>query len=155
MSLRLLIPKVSYIKQSSHLPPRRLHSRFESSHRKRKVECSNPSGDKPKSFKHVVIAPRLHGQTFGNRCECHESLEKTIINECPVSQLVCHANQHFTGNGDVSIWVKNSQAGRKNPIKHIFLKKLSSQIIFIHVYTYKFIFLRMESKSDNVKDKLR
>ena len=57
----------------------------------------------------------------------------TIINGCPVSQKVWHAKkthfswvisvdivqilQPFIGNGDVSIWVKNSLRGRKTPNK--------------------------------------
>ena len=57
----------------------------------------------------------------------------TIMNWCPVSQKVSHAkeplllnghvpsigqnSQPISGNGDVSIWVKNPRMGRKTPNK--------------------------------------
>ena len=46
----------------------------------RKVGCSNPSRDRPKSIKQEV--------TLGNRCKCHGSSEMTIINEYPVSKYM-------------------------------------------------------------------
>ena len=56
--------------------PRRWHSGLKRSLRKRKVGCSNPTHDRPKSY----------CQTLGIKCECHGSLEMTIIDGCPVSQ---------------------------------------------------------------------
>ena len=41
--------------------------------------CSNPSCDRPISFKQVVTAPLL-------RSKCHRSSKMTIINGCPMSQ---------------------------------------------------------------------
>ena len=73
---------------------------------------------------------QLHCWTLSNRRECHGSSEMTIINGCPVSKCLWHAKepsllnghecqnlQPFTGNGDVSIWVKNSRVEREPPNK--------------------------------------
>ena len=54
---------------------------------KRKVGCSNPSRDRPKSLEQVVAAPLPNAP---HRCECHRSSSMTIINGCLVSQLVWH-----------------------------------------------------------------
>ena len=48
--------------------PRRWRSGLERSPRKRKIGCSNPSSDKPKSFKQVVTAPLPNDKI---RWECH------------------------------------------------------------------------------------
>ena len=64
--------------------PRRWQSGLEYWPRKRKVGCSNPSCDRPKSL--TAQWPRV------------PSIGQTL--------------QPFTGNGDVSIWVKNSRLGR-------------------------------------------
>ena len=68
---------------------------------------------------------QLPCKTLNNWCECHWSLELTIINGCPVSQQVWHTKelsllnghgqnlQPVTGIGDVSIYMKNSRVGRK------------------------------------------
>ena len=66
---------------------------------------------------------------LGIRCECHGSSEMTIINGCPcrsrcdmlknphcsmaISAEHTKSLQTFTGNGDVSLWVKNSRFRRK------------------------------------------
>ena len=42
---------------STNQEPRRRRSGLERSPRKRKVGCSNPSHDRPKSFKELVAAP--------------------------------------------------------------------------------------------------
>ena len=75
-----------------------------------------------------MTAPILNAR---NRWECHGSLKMTVINRCPLSHHVRHPKepsmfngvsskfQPFTGNGDVSIWFKNSQVWRKNPKKQI------------------------------------
>ena len=87
--------------------------------RKRKVWCSNPSRDIPKTQKQVVTAPFLNAR---NRWECHGSLKMTNLNRSPLPHHVRHAKEPsppFTGNGDVSIWFKNSHLWRKNPKKQI------------------------------------
>ena len=78
---------------------------------------------------------QLHCLKLGIRCECHRSSEMTIINGCPCHISCCtlknpHCSmainaehtrslQPFTGNGDVSIRVKNSRVGRTNKSRHI------------------------------------
>ena len=70
---------------------------------------------------------------LGIRCECHGSSEMTIINGCPcrsrcdmlknphcsmaISAEHTKSLQTFTGNGDVSLWVKNSRVRRKKKPK--------------------------------------
>ena len=62
---------------SSVTSARQQRSGLERSPCKRKVGCSNPCRDIPKSFKQVR---QLHCQTLGVRSECHGSSEITIIN---------------------------------------------------------------------------
>ena len=49
---------------------------------------------------------QLHCQTLGNRSECHGSSEPS-----PWVPSISQNLQPFTGNDDVSIWVKNSRVG--------------------------------------------
>ena len=64
--------------------------------RKRKVGCSNPSRDRPKSLKQVVTAPLPNAW---HQCECHGSSEMTIINGYSVSQQVWHSKEPSLLNG--------------------------------------------------------
>ena len=54
---------------------------------------------------------QVHCQTLSNKCVCHGSLEMIIINEWPWVPSTDQNLQPFIGNGDVSIWVKNSGVG--------------------------------------------
>ena len=79
-----------------------------------------PAATYQRRKKQVVTAPILNAR---NRWECHGSLKMTVINRCPLSHHVRHPKepsmfngvsskfQPFTGNGDVSIWFKNSRVG--------------------------------------------
>ena len=63
----------------------RWRSGLERSPRKRKVGCSNPNRDRPKSLKQVMTAKLPNARHQG---ECHGSSKITIINRCPVLQQV-------------------------------------------------------------------
>ena len=73
--------------------------------RKREVGCSNP--DRPKSLKQVVTLPLPNTQHQVRMSQVHGDDLKNG----------CQNLQPFTG--DVSIWVKDSQAGRKTPKQSI------------------------------------
>ena len=105
----------------------RWRNRSERSPCMRKVGCSNPSRDRPKSLNRCW---QHYCQTSGIRCEDHGSSEMTIINgypchsrcdtlQNPHSSIKGHKHnsklQPFIGNGDVSNIVENSREGRKTP----------------------------------------
>ena len=95
---------------------------FRNGPRKRKVGCSNPSRDIPKSLKQAVTAPlpsaghlvwmsRVLGDDHYKRIP-----RGTLKNpHCSTGVPSIGRNlQPFTGNGDFSKWVKNSRLGQKN-----------------------------------------
>ena len=114
--------------------PRRWRSRWERSPCMRKVECSNPSCNRPNSLKRVVTAPvpNARQQAWVSRVpgDSHYkqiglSRKGTLTDQWPWGQnlqpftgnsdvSLWGANLHpFIGNSDVSLWVKNSWVGRK------------------------------------------
>ena len=64
--------------------------------RKRKVGCSNPSRERPKSLKQVMTAPLPNAW---HQCECHGSSETAIVNGYSVSQQVWHSKEPSLLNG--------------------------------------------------------
>ena len=58
-----------------YIEPPRWSSWLERSPRKRKVECSNPSRDRPNSLKQVVTD---YCQTLGNRCDYKQMPSVTV-----------------------------------------------------------------------------
>ena len=90
-----------YIKTRSTSEPTRWRSQLERSPRMRKVGCSNPSHDRPKSSKQVVIDSLLNAK--------QQVLEDDHFKRMPRAawHSSCGTGKK-TGNGDVSIFVKTS-----------------------------------------------
>ena len=75
---------------------------------------SIPGRDRLKSLKQVVTAPLRNA--WGIRLARVHSRRGTLKNlHCSMAMSAEHRSKlhHFTGNGYVSIWVKNSRVGRK------------------------------------------
>ena len=75
---------------------------------------SIPGRDRLKSLKQVVTAPLRNA--WGIRLARVHSIRGTLKNlHCSMAMSAVHRSKlhHFTGNGDVSIWVKNYRVGWK------------------------------------------
>ena len=115
---------------------------FRNGPRKRKVGCSNPSRDIPKSLKQAVTAPlpsaghlvwmsRVLGDDHYKRIP-----RGTLKNpHCSTGVPSIGRNlRPFTGNGDFSKWVKNSRLGQRttnkqtmtSEIQDFFFRKLQA-----------------------------
>ena len=115
-----------------------LRSELERSPPKRKVGCSNPSRDRPKSLKQVVTAPlpNTHHLMWVSRVlrdDHHKQIPRVTVSVARYRTLTAQLpwvpskgqNLHpIIGKGGVSIWVKNSQVRRKTTNKIHTNKKL-------------------------------
>ena len=115
--------------------------------RKRKVGCSNPSRDRPGSYsttaKHSATGVSVTGPSRGlSRVIVSGARQRSLTAEWPWMPCTGQNLQPFTGNGDVSISVKNSRVGRTNKRTKITMMqgpntslKEGKKKVKVHIYT--------------------
>ena len=135
----------------SSLEPRWWRSGLERSLSIWKVGCSNPSRDRPKSYKQVVTAPLPNARQYvcftGPRKWPSKLMSCVRVGVARLRTLTAHWPwvpsigenlQPFTGKSDFSICVKNSRVGRKTPNKQSIssLEKSAWHFVWINFNPY-------------------